>query len=181
MRPSDRTQAGATTVEFALTGTLLLMLVFGILELGRIFLAWNSALEVTRRAARNAAVLGFYALPYARNDAVLHPEAAGDTAAFPALGEITAASVSIRFMSGPYGALMPAGVLPASAAQNQWNCSQGLSPCITAVQATLCQPGSDPCQPLRYLPVGIPGLPLTLFLPLSPATVPLEGAGAASG
>ncbi|MDE2344500.1 MAG: pilus assembly protein [Betaproteobacteria bacterium] len=168
-------------MEFALTGSVLLMLVFGTLELGRIFLAWNSALEVTRRAARDAAVLGFDALPYARNDAVLQPEASGDSAAFPALGEITAAAVSIRFMSGPYGALMPAGALPTSATQNQWNCAQGLSPCITAVQATLCQPGSDPCQPLRYLPVGIPGVPLNLFLPLSPVTVPLEGAGAVPG
>ncbi len=181
MRPGNRKHSGAATVEFALVSAVLLTLVFGTMELGRIFLAWNAALETTRRAARDAAVMGFDALPYARNDGVLHPEASGDSAAFPALGELTAAAVSIRFMSGPFGALTPPASLPGSAAQNLANCTQGLSPCVTAVQASLCLPGSDPCEPLPYLPLGIPGLPLTLYLPLSPATVPLEGAGAVGG
>lgn len=168
-------------MEFALVSAVLLVLVFGTMELARIFLAWNAVLEVTRRAARDAAVMGFGALTYARNDGVLQPQASGTGAAFPALPEITAAAVSIQFMSGPFGALTPSAALPGSAAQNQSNCALGLTPCITAVQATLCQPGSNPCQPLPYLPLGIPGLPLTLFFPLSPATVPLEGAGLTPG
>ncbi len=181
MATTKSLQQGSLTVEFALVATLLLALLFGIMELGRIFLVWNAAQEVTRRAARNAAVLGFGFTPFIQYDAVLNPGATSGTVAFPGIGEITNWAVSIRFMTGTFGALTTISSPPASAAINQSNCAQGLNPCVKAVQATLCIPGSDPCQPVPYLPIVIPGTSLQLFLPVSTVTLPLESAGSGSG
>ncbi len=168
-------------MEFALVATLLLTLLFGVMELGRILFVWNSAQEVTRRAARDAAVWGFDLTAAAQYDAVLHPGAGTGTIAFPGIGEITNGTVAIQFMTGAYGALSPTSAPPVSAALNQSNCALGLSPCVTAVQASLCAPGITPCQPVAYLPIGIFGTGFQLFLPMATVTVPLEGAGAGSG
>ncbi len=164
MATTKSLQRGSSTVEFALVTMLLLILLFGITELGRVFLVWNAAQEVTRRAARNAAVLGFGITPFIQYDAVLNPEATNGTVAFPGIGEITNWTVSIQFMTGAFGSLTTTD-----------------SPPFSAVQASLCVPGSDPCQPLSYLPAVIPGINLRLFLPISTVTLPLESAGASSG
>lgn len=53
-----RTRAGgATIVEFAIVLTLLLTLVFGLLDLGRALFTWNSAVDAVRRGARTAAIM----------------------------------------------------------------------------------------------------------------------------
>ncbi|MHB8352838.1 MAG: TadE/TadG family type IV pilus assembly protein [Burkholderiales bacterium] len=171
-------ERGVTSVEFALVAALLLSLLFGVMELGRILFVWNSAQEVTRRAARDAAVQGLTLFtPY---DAVLQPGTSSGTMAFPGIGEITNWTVSIQFMTGDFGALA-ATAPPTNATLNQSNCTQGLSPCVTAVQASLCAPGSTPCQPVSYLPIGIFGSVFQLLLPISTVTLPLESAGAISG
>lgn len=51
-----RAQLGLTTVEFAIVGALLMMLVFGALEIGRALFVANALAEGTRRGARVAAV-----------------------------------------------------------------------------------------------------------------------------
>jgi len=50
------TQRGSVTVEFAVAGLLLLMLLLAVIESGRAIFIWNSAAEITRRAARLAVV-----------------------------------------------------------------------------------------------------------------------------
>lgn len=50
-------QSGSTVVEFALVLVILLLLVFGLLELGRALFKWNSAVEATRIGARTAAIV----------------------------------------------------------------------------------------------------------------------------
>lgn len=50
-------QRGAMVVEFALVLVILLLLVFGLLELGRALFKWNSAVEATRIGARTAAIV----------------------------------------------------------------------------------------------------------------------------
>ncbi|WP_048440728.1 TadE/TadG family type IV pilus assembly protein [Caenimonas sp. SL110] len=47
---------GAVAVEFALVVTVLLLLLFGLIELGRAIFKWNSATEATRVGARMAAI-----------------------------------------------------------------------------------------------------------------------------
>ena len=49
-------QKGTTTVEFAIIGTLFFVILFGIVELGRALFVWNGLADITRRAARIAAV-----------------------------------------------------------------------------------------------------------------------------
>jgi len=53
---SKRAQAGVTTVEFAVIGTLLMVVVFGIIEFGRALFVMNALTEATRRGARMAVV-----------------------------------------------------------------------------------------------------------------------------
>ncbi len=49
-------QKGMHTVEFAIVGALLLVLVFAVIEFGRGLLVWNLLTEATRRGARLATV-----------------------------------------------------------------------------------------------------------------------------
>jgi TadE-like protein len=49
-------QSGLTTVEFAIIGTIMLLLLFSVIEIGRAMFVLNALSESTRRAARMAAV-----------------------------------------------------------------------------------------------------------------------------
>lgn len=49
-------QAGSTTVEFAIVGLVLFIVVFGVIELGRLLFVVNALTEATRRGARMAVV-----------------------------------------------------------------------------------------------------------------------------
>jgi Flp pilus assembly protein TadG len=51
-------QRGAAAVEFALIASLLFILLFGIIEMGRVLFYWNTATEATRLGARLAVVCG---------------------------------------------------------------------------------------------------------------------------
>lgn len=51
-----RSQAGVTTVEFAIIGTVMMVIVFGIIEMGRALYTVNVLTEAARRGARMAAV-----------------------------------------------------------------------------------------------------------------------------
>jgi len=53
---TGRRQRGTTTVEFAIIGTVLMVLVFAIIEFGRALFVINVLTEATRRGARMAAV-----------------------------------------------------------------------------------------------------------------------------
>ena len=53
---SLRRQRGATLVEFAIVGTLALVVLFGVLEIARAIFVANALAEATRRGARMAAV-----------------------------------------------------------------------------------------------------------------------------
>ena len=51
-----RPQAGVTTIEFAIIGTVMMVVVFGIIEMGRALYTINVLTEAARRGARMAAV-----------------------------------------------------------------------------------------------------------------------------
>src|SRR4051812_32404498 len=57
--PKHRPRPGQTLVEFSLTLPLLLLLLFGIIEFGRIFQAWVTLQNAARAAAR-VAITGEY-------------------------------------------------------------------------------------------------------------------------
>ncbi|MDO8773085.1 MAG: pilus assembly protein [Burkholderiaceae bacterium] len=50
-------QRGAAAVEFAFVVILVIFLLFGLIEFGRTLFTWNSAVDVTRRGARTAAIV----------------------------------------------------------------------------------------------------------------------------
>ena len=49
-------QSGVAAVEFALVASLVMVLLFGVIEMGRLLWSWNAAVEATRYGARLAAV-----------------------------------------------------------------------------------------------------------------------------
>lgn len=51
-----RAQAGLTSVEFAIIGLTLMMVVFGVIEMSRAFFVVNALTEATRRGVRMAVV-----------------------------------------------------------------------------------------------------------------------------
>ena len=52
-----RREHGAAVVEFALVVILVIVLLFGLIELGRALFKWNSAVYATGRGARTAAIV----------------------------------------------------------------------------------------------------------------------------
>ena len=79
-------QRGTTTVEFAIVGLLLLVLLFVIVEFGRILFSINVLDESARRGARVAAVC-------AVNNAAIT-----DAATFVSLPNLTAANVVTQYL-----------------------------------------------------------------------------------
>lgn len=65
-------QAGLVTVEFALIGAVFFMILFGIIEMSRFLFTWNVLDEVTRRAARLAAVCPMSAVDNVKQSAVFN-------------------------------------------------------------------------------------------------------------
>lgn len=49
-------QKGTTLVEFAIIGALVMIVLFGVIEIARAMFVWNTLSEATRRGARVAAV-----------------------------------------------------------------------------------------------------------------------------
>lgn len=68
-----QTQRGVAVVEFALVVSLLLTLLFGIIELSRVTFYWNAATEATRLGARLAIVCDFDAAVIKNRMADLFP------------------------------------------------------------------------------------------------------------
>ncbi|WP_017220001.1 TadE/TadG family type IV pilus assembly protein [Moritella dasanensis] len=59
IKRSNHKQQGLYAVEFAVVGSIFFLLLFAVLEIGRLFFVWNVLTEVTRRGARLATVCYF--------------------------------------------------------------------------------------------------------------------------
>lgn len=86
---------GVTTVEFALVGGLFFLVLFGILEFGRLLFVWNTLTEATRRGARIAAVCPVNHSAIA-NIAVLDRPTGGGSS--PILPGLSTANVELRYL-----------------------------------------------------------------------------------
>lgn len=89
IRSSNSRQTGLVTVEFALIGGLFFLILFGIIEFGRLLFTWNTLDEVTRRAARLAAVCPMDQTASVANSAVFNGTI---------LTNLTAANVNIEYL-----------------------------------------------------------------------------------
>lgn len=56
MRRDLSRMQGATVVEFAAVTLVLVFMVFALIEMGRLFYTWNSAVDAVHRGARTAAI-----------------------------------------------------------------------------------------------------------------------------
>ena len=172
-----RRQGGVFAVEFAMLALLFFLFLFAMLELARAVYVWNMVHEITRRAARAAAVTDFSdagALQAVRAHAVLRTT----PGALPLGGGISDAYVRIDYLSQAAGgalAAVPVTVMPGCPQRNRINClddPHGAS-CIRFVRARLCVPGDGArCERVPYRPV----LPLLgMMFPSGAGAVRLPG------
>src|SRR5205809_6055035 len=105
MRPlrilsTDRSQRGVAAVEFALIAVVFFMVLLGIAEFGRIMYIWNTAQEVTRRAAREAVVRDFSAVETAaiKRESIFQGGTSGPVN-LPAGVEITNTTVKLVYLT----------------------------------------------------------------------------------
>ena len=154
-----RRQGGVFAVEFAMLATLFFIFLFALLEVARAVYLWNLVPEITRRAARAAAVTDFSnasAVQAVRELAILR-SAPGR---LPLGGAISDAYVRIDYLSqssgGGVSAALPVGVMPACPQRNRINClddPHGAS-CIRFVRAQLCVPAAGgSCERVPYRPI----------------------------
>lgn len=153
-----RRQSGVFAVEFAMLALLFFLFLFAMLEVARAVYLWNMVHEITRRAARGAAVADFSdagALQAVRAHAVLRTT----PGALPLGGGISDAYVRIDYLSQAAGgalAAVPVTVMPGCPQRNRINCldePHGAS-CIRFVRARLCVPGDGArCERVPYRPV----------------------------
>lgn len=179
-----KAQGGAAIVEFAFVAILFFTLLLGIIEFGRFMYLWNTTQEVTRIAARQAAVSDFSAASIA---AIQHAAVfnAGSTSAanLPAGGEITDQRVSIQYLlSEDVNDVVTD--MPESPADNIAACldvSRSNDGCIRYVKASICaQSGSGnnaTCNAVPYIPmIGLFEF-LGVNIPRSTVVMPAESLG----
>ncbi|MFZ4876999.1 TadE/TadG family type IV pilus assembly protein [Janthinobacterium sp. Mn2066] len=159
LHPRQRRQGGVFAVEFAMLALLFFIFLFAMLEVARAVYLWNMVHEVTRRAARGAAVADFSnaaALQAVREQAILR----AGPGRLPLGGAINDAYVRIEYLSqgasGSSPAPLPISVLPGCPQRNRINClndPHGAS-CIRFVRARLCLPGGGgQCERVPYRPI----------------------------
>lgn len=162
MRQTGRKlQRGTAAVEFALIAIVFFTLLLGIIEFGRVLYVWNSAQEVTRRAAREAVVLWVDQADTARSRALF------GGASLPAGAEITAANINIEYLNATG---TPAS-LPLSPADNISACMDPsrAGSCIRFVEVSLTG--------ARYIPmIGLFTF-LAIDIPASTVVMPAESMG----
>lgn len=126
---SVRQQRGAAAVEFAIVAMLLFVLLFAILEFGRLFYVLNSVQEVTRRAAREAVVRWTNEEDYIKQLALF-----GSANGLPAGAEITKDNITIDYLNASGSLSSPR---PATAADNIAECLSGSARCIAYVRVSV--------------------------------------------
>lgn len=184
----QRRQRGAAAVEFALVAVLLIVLLLGIVELGRFLYLYDTVQEVTRRAAREAVVscTDQTTRNGIQSRAVLGNGSVG--VSLPAGGEITDASVVIDYLDQNQVSINNP---PLCGDANIVECAANAADCIRFVRVRVCNyQNNNQCNPIKYEPmIGLfspdPSNPLTgmqrinlgVPIPGSTVTMPAESLG----
>ena len=170
-----RKQRGITLVEFALVSLFIFFpLLLGMIEFGRAIYLWNTLQEVTRHAARDAAVTDFTnagAMNTVRQNAIF----LNGAGTLPAGREISDASIAIDYLNGDMGVVDAASTCPP---KNVTTCVADPDDpaCIRFVRARICQPGTD-CTPVQFVPMTGWFSFLNIDMPTSDAIIPAESLG----
>lgn len=157
-------QQGLATVEFAIIGALMLLLLLAVIEFGRLIFVWNSATEATRRGVRVAVVCPIND-PAIANVTVFNDDSTSGPSA--ALYGLDSSDVVVRY-------LMADGITEPD--------------CIACECDDSCGT-TDSYADIKYVQVGIVGyqhtllLPFGVTLPMPPftTTLPRESLGVVPG
>ncbi|NML60301.1 pilus assembly protein [Massilia sp. RP-1-19] len=139
-------QRGFAAVEFAMFVLVFFTYIVAIMELSRALFLWNTMTEVTRRAARAAAVSAFDAASIN----AIRSHAMFDSTRLPLAGDVTDAHLAIDYLRSD--AETPVAAMPGSAAENLVNCTanpNGTS-CVRFVRVRLCVGGAESCSLIPY-------------------------------
>lgn len=151
---NHRHQGGATAVEFAMVVVLLVVLLLGIVELGRFLYLFNTVQEVTRRAAREAVVSCTDQTTQngIRSRAVLGNGSIG--ALLPAGGEVTDARVVIDYLDKNQVRIDRYIACPSPYNGNILKCEADDADCIKFVRVRVCSyQNQNRCDPVKYVPM----------------------------
>jgi hypothetical protein len=178
-------QRGAAAVEFGIIAMLFFTLLFGIIEMGRLFYVWNTVQEVTRRAARAAVVTDFTnttAINAVKQDAVF----GGST--LIAAPEVSPASVQITYLDLNRNVIADNDI-PKDPTENAQTCADQAVPptspvCIGFVEVAV-SPNPKSCDknnictysPLTYKPMSGLFSYFALNIPAATVTMPAESMG----
>jgi len=88
-------QQGLYAVEFAIVGSLFFLILFAVLEIGRLFFVWNVLTEVTRRSARLATVCYFDTTNIIAFDDMISTSLFNDQ---PMILNLSAANLQIQYL-----------------------------------------------------------------------------------
>jgi len=172
---------GTATVEFGLICLVLLPFLFALIEYGRLIFLWNALPEVTRRAARAAAMTDFTsaaALQALRQAALFR----SDDGPLPLAPNVGSANLRIEYLwQDASGALAVLPLLPACPLANRVNCARDPhgAACISFVRVRLCGAGAG-CPALPYEPL-LPLVPVPSSLPPASTLVAAESLGYTPG
>jgi len=92
---NNQRQRGTTTVEFAIIGAAMLMILFGVIEIARAMFVMNALGEATRRAARMATVCPINDPAIAQVGLFNAPGSSGNRI----LGNLTAANFAVEYLN----------------------------------------------------------------------------------
>jgi hypothetical protein len=159
---SKYNQCGVAAIEFAIVALILFVLLFAILEFGRLFYVFNTVQEVTRHAAREAVV----SQVNNSNTSPAKIKALFNSTVMPAGGEITVGNVDIRYLrTTDIGSEISPSRLPPTGADNITACLDptGAYDCIGFVHVSITNATYVPMVSLfPYLSVPIPASTVTM-------------------
>ncbi|MES2759590.1 MAG: TadE family protein [Pseudomonadota bacterium] len=182
MRRYKHHQAGTTAVEVALTLSMFLMFIMGIIEMARVVYIMNTVQEVTRSAAHAAANANFTdnaLMDQVRQRAIFRTSSGNLLLSEP----ITDTHVRIDYMAlvktGSQQVPTPIVTLPASPASNRGTCIADPNDpnCIRFVRVRICGPvAGGACIPVPYDPI-VPMIPFTFNVPMATTIVTANSLG----
>ena len=88
-------QSGIVTVEFAIVGLMFFMVLFSVIEIGRVMFIWNTLAEVTRRGARVASVCPINS-PAIANVAIFHNAALSGTSSI--IHNLSTKNIQVQYL-----------------------------------------------------------------------------------
>lgn len=184
-RPTNASQAGVASVEFAVLAIVFFTLVLGTLELSRAMYVFNTVHEATRYAAKAASMVSHRdtaALDLIRQRAIFRTSPGNLILGAP----INNRNIRIDYLAlrrSETGSLtlepIPAGSLPACPRQNREICMTNphAANCIRFVRARVCSEDDDVrCNSAVFVPF-VTMVSLTLDVPRATTIRPTESFG----